>query len=244
MKERFISMVSHQLKSPLAAVQQYISVILDGMAGDVLPEQKKMLERSSIRIRGLLKLIKDWLDLSGSKYGRTMKTPEKLDLNVLLPLVFTGFCETMSGIIDETHIEMEINLENGLPPVIGCGELLKQAINNLLENAVYYNKDRGRVEFSACAEEEFVKLTVRDTGNGIPRDNLSFVFDEFYRIKTGGNNQVDGNGLGLAIVKKIVKDHSGRIEVKSQAGKGTIFNIFLPRIKEQSGKFEKNNLWR
>lgn len=229
MREGFISMVSHQLKTPLVAVQEYFEVILGGMAGKVTKEQREMLERSKIRIDDLLKLIKDWLNLSRIDKNKIL---DKLETISLLPII-TKTEELIEELAKQKNITLRMDISKDLPMVLGDEESLEQVFLNLLENSINYNKEGGNVTLRAAKENDYVVVEIADTGIGIPKDKLPFIFEQFYIIKGKKTQVVGSTGLGLSIVKKIVDAHSGIIKVKSEPGKGSTFKVFLPRVKKR-----------
>ena len=227
MKENFISMVSHQLRTPLVAVQQYFEVILAGMAGTVSEEQKRMLERSKIRIDELIELIKEWLDFARIDANKLVS---ELKPTNLIPVLFKSQ-DSMQVIAKQKDITLKMEVPENLPLIMGNAGFLEQVFLNLLENGIKYNKQSGSVTIKAVTENEFVRVDFSDTGIGISEQELSFIFEQFYQVKR--TNKTDGTGLGLAIVKRIIEAHSGTINVTSEPGKGTVFSILLPIKQEE-----------
>jgi len=226
MKEMFISMVSHQLKSPLVAVQQYFEVILLGIAGEVTEEQRRMLERSKIRIDELIKLIKDWLNFAKIDVNKIADELKPINLAPIIAKVL----DLMKTSASQKSITLKMDIPKTLPMVICNEEALEQVFLNLIENGIKYNKEKGCVIVKAKTENGYVAVEVCDTGIGIPEKEIPFICEQFYQIKK--NKKTDGTGLGLSIVKRIVKTHSGSIKIKSEIGKGTTFTILLPKEKE------------
>jgi len=228
MREGFISMVSHQLRTPLVAVQEYFEVILGGMAGEVTEEQREMLKRSKTRIDELLRLIKDWLNLSKIESNKIV---DKLEPISIIPIL-TKTQELMETLAKQKNITLKMDLPLNLPMVLADEETLEQAFINLMENGIRYNKDGGILEVRAKEENDYVIVEISDTGIGIPKDKLPFIFEHFYIIKCKKTQDVGSTGLGLSIVKKIVDAHSGIIKVTSESGKGSTFKVFLPWAKK------------
>jgi len=229
MREGFISMVSHQLKTPLVAVQEYFEVILGGMAGKVTKEQREMLERSKIRIDDLLKLIKDWLNLSRIDEDRIL---DKLEPISIVPIL-TKTKELMKASARQKNITLKMDISMSLPMVFGNTESLEQVFLNLIDNGIRYNKDGGTLSIRTTIENGYVIVEISDTGIGIPKDKLPFIFEQFYQVKGDKSQKTYGTGLGLSIVKKIVEAHSGIIKVTSEPGKGSTFKVFLPRVENK-----------
>jgi len=227
-EENFITMVTHQLRSPLVAVQQYFEVLLAGMAGEVQEKQKEMIQRASDRLEGLLNLINDWLDVARLNEGQIVDKIKPLPLSNLLKKLV----EDMQPLTKENEVSLEIGScsENDL--VQGDEETLEQVFSNLITNAIRYNKPNGRVTISIKENEDFIAAEVQDTGIGIAKEHLPFIFDQFYRVSRSESQKVKGTGLGLSIAKKIVDAHGGTIQVTSELGKGSTFTVLLPKAEK------------
>lgn len=232
MREGFISMVSHQLRTPLVAVQEYFEVILGGMAGEVTKEQRQMLERSKIRIDELLMLIKDWLNLSKIDSNRIV---DKLEPVELVPIL-TEALNLVKTLAKQKNINLKMDVPMDLPMVLGDRETLKQAFLNLLDNGIEYGKDGGSLTINVKEENENIVVDISDNGVGIKVEELPFIFEQFYQTKDQKTKRTGGTGLGLSIVKKIIDAHYGTIKVISEPGKGSTFTVFLPRVKNKEVK--------
>jgi signal transduction histidine kinase len=222
MRESFVSMVSHELKSPLAALQQNLMVIKDGMTGEISEKTSQILKRLIQRIHNLIKLINDWLDLSRIESGEIVQTMEPVDLKSILSEVV----DLMKPLADEARVEFEVRSPETYPEILGNRETLHMLFTNLIGNGIKYNHKGGKVIIGLEEEDYKSKITIRDTGIGIPKKQLPLIYNQFYRVK--GENQIQGSGLGLSIAKKIVEAHSGTIEVQSKLNQGTTFIVHLP----------------
>lgn len=225
MRERFISMVSHQLRTPLVAVQQYFEVILEGMAGEVNNEQREMLERSKIRIDQLIYLIKDWLNLSKIDANKIVK---ELAL-ISVTSIFTNIFDLMQTIAKEKNITLKMDIPVNLPEISGDKGTLEQAFINLVDNGIKYGKNGGSLIVSAKENGEYIEVSVSDNGIGIPEDKLPFIFEQFYQVES----KSDSAGLGLSIVKRIMDAHSATIKVTSKPEKGSTFTVLFPKSEEE-----------
>lgn len=225
MKENFVTLVSHQLRSPLASVKQSILVILEGFAGEVASKQKEMIARASKHIDFLLQLINDWLNMSRIESGNLTKKFEPVDLVVIL----SETLQLLTPLADARKVTIELNLHDSLPMAVGDRESLKQAFTNLISNGINYNREGGTVTVSTGEEDNDLTVEICDTGIGISEDNLHFIFEEFFRVKSKETQWINGSGLGLPIVKRIIEAHNGSIRVASKVGKGTTFCITLPK---------------
>jgi two-component system sensor histidine kinase/response regulator len=230
MEENFITMVSHQLRSPLVAVQQYFEVILGGMAGQVEDRQKQMLDRASERITSLLKMIGDWLDMARINRGVLAdRTPPLAIKNLLVKLI--DFFNPMAG---KENISLKLDPASEAPMVLGNEESLEQVFSNLISNAIKYNRSGGSISVSIRTSKDAVSISVQDTGIGISREHLPKIFDQFYRVHSKEGHKVKGTGLGLSIARKIVEAHHGTIQVTSEPEVGSTFTVILPKAKEET----------
>lgn len=225
MEENFITMVSHQLRSPLGTIAQYFEAILGGMVGEVKPKQKEMLSKARNRLGKLMELINDWLDLARMNRGQIVDRFSRLSLKKVL----TNIVEFMVPSAQEENITLELLPYSGDDAVDGDEETLAQVFSNLLANAIKYNKPGGGIRVFLEDKEDSIAVSIEDTGMGIPEENLPFVFDQFFRVKREGEKKSKGTGLGLSIAKKITEAHGGTIQVASEEGKGSTFTVFLPK---------------
>jgi two-component system sensor histidine kinase/response regulator len=227
MKENFITLVSHQLRSPLASVKQYFGVLREGFAGDVSSKQKEMIEKAGRYIDDLLQLINDWLNMSRIEAGNITNTFETVDL---VP-VFSDIMELLELLAETRKVALKLDLRDGPSVIEGDLESLREAFSNLISNGINYNREGGTVTVSTREKGDDLVVEIRDTGIGISRDNLHFIFDEFFRAKSKEARDVRGSGLGLPIAKRIIEAHDGFIKVDSEIGKGSTFSVFLPKAK-------------
>jgi len=228
MEESFITMVSHQLRSPLVAIQQYFEVILAGMAGQVDETQKSMILRARERLDGLLRLINDWLDMARINKGQIVDKFKPVALNALLEKQV----EFLKPLAQDYGVTLELSPVGQPALVLGDEQTLDQVFSNLISNAIKYNRPGGSVAISLRKEDEFVVADIKDTGIGIAKEHLPFLFDQFYRLHRGEDQRLKGTGLGLSIAKKIVEAHNGTIQVESELGTGSTFSVRLPQTKQ------------
>jgi len=224
-EENFITMVSHQLRSPLAAIQQFFEVILGGMVGEVQEKQKEMITRSRDRVDGLLKLIDGWLDVARLNGGQIVDKLKPLSLKKVIKKLI----EDMQPLAQKNDVSLEFGPSSENDLVQGDEETLEQVFSNLITNAIRYNKSKGRVVITIKENKDFISAEVQDTGIGIAKEHLPFIFDQFYRVKRGEDQKIKGTGLGLSIANKIVDAHGGSIKASSELGKGSNFTVLLPK---------------
>ena len=228
-KSEFVHMVAHELRSPLSAVRQQNSIILEGLAGPLKDKQEELLGRGVKKIDQLLELINDLLDIAKLEQGVPVQHRIPIDIG----MVIKDMVALMEPKAKEQGISLAYSCDN-LKPVQADPKGVEEIFNNLISNAINYSPDGGKVTVAARGHGEYVEIKVADTGLGIPSEELSKIFDRFYRIKHPKTRQVIGTGLGLAIVKGVVEAHHGTIDVDSTVGKGTTFKILLPVVPQPS----------
>lgn len=227
MRDNFVSMVSHELRSPLAAVQQKLMLVTGGYSGEVSAEARMAILAMQDRIDGLISLIGDWLDLSRIEAGGIVGEKDLVDLRS----VVTGVIDTLGPLAEKAGVTLRIGAGDPIPQIAGNLETLRMLFSNLIDNAIKYNHEGGSVTASFLNIGKDVKVVIRDTGIGIPRDSLPLVFEQFYRVK--GRGTANGSGLGLSMCRRIVELHGGTLEVESEVGKGSVFTVCLPNCEDQ-----------
>ncbi len=227
LREHFAAIIAHEVKSPLAAVQQSL-YLLGAELREVLTEaQRERLARLQARLADLLQMVDTWLrasapDLQGIR--------ERFRPVAVADLVARAV-EAVRPFARRKDLQITAALAEGLPPVAGDEVTLVQALVNLLHNAVKYSYPGGSVTVAARAEGEQVRISVSDQGVGIPPDDLPHIFGAFYRGRAGVAGEV-GAGLGLAVTRRIVEAHGGVITAESTPGRGSTFTVALPTAQE------------
>ncbi|MBE9541799.1 MAG: response regulator [Proteobacteria bacterium] len=225
-RRNMISLVSHELRAPLAATVQYLEVILGGMAGEISSEAKEMIDRCDIRIKELLELLSRWLNLATFD---PMKIAEHFqDIN--LSDVARESIEVLKSLAEEKKVSLSLDTPKDLSPIQGSKMLLEEIFTNLIGNAIKYNKVGGWVKVALYEKDHEVWVEISDNGLGMKEEHLSRIFEEFYRVDGRRNAPIKGSGLGLSIVKKMVDAHTGMIDVESKFGEGTTFKISFPKF--------------
>ena len=225
MKSEFIAMVTLELRAPIAAVEQQLTVILNKMAGEVTEKQERLLSRAKERTRGLLDLIKDLLDVSKIEAGKMVQYKEPLSLQEVIQRVV----DLMRAEADAKKLDLQFSAPSDISLIQADRNSMEGIFTNLVSNAIKYTPEGGKIWVTLSEERGFVKAVVSDTGIGIKKEDLPRIFDKFYRVKTAETRQIVGTGLGLSIVKSIVDAHLGSISVESEEGGGTIFTVLLPK---------------
>jgi len=219
----FVANVSHELRTPVAVIKGYAETLLDGVLDDSAEQSRCFVEIIGRHAERLSSLINDILTLSRLE-GRDAGCR-------LLPLDITAVIEKVRLLMEDhasgKGIGLKVVIAGNLPLVYGDQGQLEQVLLNLLDNAVKYTPDGGRITLTTRPDAGRVAITVADTGSGIPRKDLSRIFERFYRVDEGRSREQGGTGLGLAIVKHIVQLHEGEIKVESEPGEGSVFTLYL-----------------
>jgi len=226
MKSDFVSLVSHEIRSPMNSVLMQIKVILDGLAGDITAKQKEMLTRVSLKIHSLVDMASDLLDLSKIESGLITLEKENIQFNDLLQDQVNFHKETANA----KQIDLHFEPSPDLPPVQANQQNMEEVISNLVTNAINYTPEGGEIRLALSMENGYLCIVVADTGWGIPPEDLERVFTRFYRVKNDKTRYITGTGLGLPIIKSIVEAHHGTIQVKSTPDKGSVFSVYIPHI--------------
>jgi signal transduction histidine kinase len=223
-KEAFVAMLTHELRSPLGAVDTQLHVILKGLAGDLSEKQNHMLSRMRERVGNVLAMINDLLDLSKieSRKFAQEKTPMAVE-----PII-QDVIDLLGPQAQERGQTLDADLPESLPLVSADSHALREVVINLVSNALRYTPAGGRIRVGARADGPFVALTVEDNGLGIPKEYHDKIFERFFRVKDERARSVVGTGLGLPIVKAIVEDHGGALSLQSEVGRGSLFTVRLP----------------
>ncbi|MGD9368897.1 MAG: response regulator [Desulfobacteraceae bacterium] len=223
-KSDFVSMVSHEIRSPMNSVLMQLKVVTDGLAGETTPKQQEILSRASEKITALTTLASELLDLAKIESGLITRESEEVQMAGLLEDQ-VAFHRPRAR---EKSIRLELAPLPALPILMANRFNLEEVFSNLIGNAINYTRADGEITVSAAVEGDYVVVKVADTGMGIPEEDLARIFDRFYRVKNEKTRHIIGTGLGLPIVKSIVDAHNGLIRVASKPDCGTTFSVLLP----------------
>ncbi len=225
LKSSFVSNVSHELKTPLTAIESLAENILDGVTGPLTRKQASYMTGIKESAERLARLINDLLDLSVIEAGRTGLKPTSFSMASLLHEV----TDTLKPVAEAKLIDLEIASTNGNSIAWADRDKITQVLTNLVGNAVKFTPNRGKVTMKVSPTSgEWLEVSITDTGPGIPPEEASKIFDEFYQMSQPGREKSKGVGLGLAISKKLVEMHGGKIQVKSIFGSGSSFSFTVP----------------
>jgi len=227
-KKDFVANVSHELRTPLASIKGYSETLLDD---DVeRGKQKEFLEIIDRHATRMSRIIDDLLILSRLESSAVSLISATVDMKELIGSVVKG---VIKGAQDKALI-IKADLPLILPHVMGDRDRLEQVVVNLIDNAIKYTPSGGEVTITADAHGADVRVDISDTGIGIPADDISRIFERFYRVDKARSRALGGTGLGLAIVKHIIQGHGGRLEVSSELGEGSTFSFFLASAASSS----------
>ncbi len=221
---QFISVLAHELKAPLAAIEGYLQIIRDHASGESVSGYDPIVDRSLVRLDGMRKLIIDLLDMTRIESGEKQRELAEIDVTALALRAM----ETNQPEAARRGITISLHNEKPAFMTADSGEV-EIILNNLVSNAVKYNRDNGRVDIRIEMHEGKVAISVSDTGIGMSSDEASKLFNDFVRIKNDKTRNILGSGLGLSIVKKLALLYDGDATVVSEPNKGSVFTVTLDR---------------
>lgn len=221
LREEFSSNVSHELKTPLTSISGFSELLLNDLVEDKDKEGfYKLIYDDSKR---LLSLVEDIMKISGLEHAGDFDK-EEIDLKELIAEIIKGY----KSLIEEKNIY--VNLE-GSGSVFENRTMIWELFSNLINNGIKYNKDSGRLDIKISEDSNTCKIIIKDTGIGIPQEDLARIFERFYRVDKSRSRKVGGTGLGLSIVKHVIQNIGGKIKISSELGEGTSFEILLKKLK-------------
>lgn len=222
MKSEFISIVSHELKTPLTSMKEAANLLMEGVGGDLAEKQERLISIMAQGINRLLQTIGELLEMSKLESGMVQLQMEMHDIND----VVAGFISEIKPYADTRGININVlYLQRGCTVLLDKNKIL-QVLTNLTHNAIKYSHEGSNVDVRITKPEDCITVEIEDHGKGIPQEDIPLIFEKFYQSKaTRGHS---GMGLGLAISKSIIHAHGGRIYAKSSEGKGSVFTFSLP----------------
>jgi signal transduction histidine kinase len=226
-KDDFISMASHQLRTPLTSVKGYISMVLDGDAGKLTELQRKLLNQSFISSQRMVYLISDLLNVSRLRTGKFLIEPIPSDLAKVIEEEVEQLQETAKS----RNLELEYRKPEHFPTLMLDENKLRQVIMNFVDNAIYYTPSGGKIVVNLVDKPQTVEFTVVDDGIGVPKQEQHHLFSKFYRAHNAKRARPDGTGLGLFMAKKVIIAQGGATIFKSQEGKGSTFGFTFPKSR-------------
>ncbi len=223
-KDEFISMASHQLRTPLTSVKGYLSMVLDGDVGKVTPRQQTLLREAFNSSERMVRLIADFLNVSRLQTGKFNIERGAIDIKAIIKQEMASL-----GLIAKTHdIKFRFKITDVELPLIADESKIQQVVMNLLDNAIYYSHPKSTVVVSLEKVKKDVAFTVVDTGIGVPHKDQPKLFQKFYRAKNARHQRPDGTGVGLFMARRVVEAHNGKIIFSSKEGRGSTFGFTIP----------------
>ncbi|HVN57503.1 MAG TPA: ATP-binding protein [Bacteroidales bacterium] len=221
---QFLSVLSHELKAPLNALEGYLRMMQEKQSGELIDDYSNAIERSLQRIQGMRNLIMDLLDFTKIRLERKEEKIQDVDLESIA----AGAIITVQPYAIQMEVSVKLDVRSKAV-IMADPDDIEIVFNNLLSNAVKYNKFGGRVEITIDSSDTEAIVVVSDTGIGIKDEDIENLFTEFVRIKSEKTKNISGSGLGLSIVKKVIQIYNGNIRVESTPEVGSVFTVRLPK---------------
>lgn len=226
-KDEFISMASHQLRTPLTSIKGYVDMILEGDAGEITPMQRKFLTEAFVSSERMVHLINDFLNVSRLQTGTFAIDKRPVDLAKVVGQEIDSLKISASG----RDLSFRYKKPQSLPKLLLDEGKIRQVIMNFSDNALYYSRPGTEIKVSLEVEGEDVVLQVKDTGIGVPEEEQARLFTKFYRASNARKQRPDGTGVGLYLAKRVIMEHGGSVVFSSVEGKGSTFGFRLPLEK-------------
>jgi signal transduction histidine kinase len=223
MKMDLVSALAHDIKNPLGVIMNYAEILKDQLAGPGENKDKiEVLEHVQENAQRIVNLVTGFLDASKAEAGKLEIAQRPVSVNQLLGVV----ARHEESDLTKKNLSLEMNLDENLPEILGDNAQIERVFWNLLGNAIKFTPAGGKITVTSSRDDRHVCVSFRDTGIGIPREELPLLFSQFKRLK--GSAKIEGTGLGLFIVKTIIEAHKGTVQVQSPDGQGSIFTVRIP----------------
>lgn len=223
-KDEFISMASHQLRTPLTSIKGYVDMILEGDAGEITPTQRKFLTEAFVSSERMVHLINDFLNVSRLQTGKFMIDKRPVDLAKVVGQELDSLKISAVG----RDLSFRYKSPKDIPHLMLDEGKIRQVIMNFADNALYYSRPGSHIDVSLQLEGDDIVLRVKDTGIGVPEEEQARLFSKFYRASNARKQRPDGTGVGLYLAKRVIVEHGGSVVFSSTEGKGSIFGFRLP----------------
>ncbi len=220
-KKEFIANISHELKTPIAIINSILETLLEEEKGY---EKRRMIERALRRTQEMKNIVDDLLIITRLESGEEKLHKRIVNLKELVNVVF----DMLKEIADSSKVEL-LNTVDENVNIYADEEKMSLLLLNLVDNAIKYNRKNGKVIVRGCRKGDHVLIEVSDTGIGIPKEHIPFIFERFYRVDRSRSRELGGTGLGLSIVKHVALSHGGKVEVDSKEGEGSTFRVYIPQ---------------
>jgi signal transduction histidine kinase len=226
-KDEFVSMASHQLRTPLTSIKGYLSMVLEGDAGKVSPTQKEMLGQAFFSSQRMVYLISDLLNVSRLKTGKFLIETRP----VYLPNVVGSELDQLYDGAKAKNLKLSFSKPKEFSKLMLDEMKIRQVVMNFTDNAIYYTPSGGKIDVALKETKDSVEFTVTDNGIGVPKEQQHKLFAKFYRAENARKARPDGTGLGLFMAKKVIIAQGGSLIFKSREGKGSTFGFSFPKAK-------------
>lgn len=224
-KDEFISLASHQLRTPATGIKQYLGMLLEGYAGELSPQQQQFLQRAYDSNERQIRLVNSLLRTAQLDAGKVSLSKTTVNIRKIIDEVV----DSLNDLFAERKQTVSVDEKASISPIQADESKIRMVIENLIDNASKYTDTGGTITVHLSETKKHICLTIEDTGVGIAQEDIGRVFDKFNRIPNRLSAMVEGNGLGLYWVKKIINLHKGKITVSSQLDAGTEFKVLLPK---------------
>lgn len=228
-KDDFISMASHQLRTPLTSIKGYISMMMEGDVGKVTPEQTHVLNEAFVSSERMVRLISDFLNVSRLQTGKFIIDKHPVDLAILVQREI----ESLKPNAMARDMKFIYKVPKNIPELELDENKIQQVVMNFSDNALYYSKEKGKITITLKKIPGWVEFLVNDDGIGVPQSEQAHLFKKFFRATNARRARPDGTGVGLFLAKKVVDAHDGEIIFESEEGKGSAFGFRLPIPKKK-----------
>ena len=219
MRKDFISNVSHEFRTPLTVIKGNLESIVDGMTKpEYIVETCVTLIKETNRLE---RMVKDLLNLSKLESGKLEIDFHQLDVNMLI----NDTIRSLKPLIDNKSIDFQLSMEDKLPPLNSDYDKLKQLLIIFIDNAIKFSENKSELKVATYSNKNKVYISIKDNGVGIPKDEIQYLGERFYKSDKARSSNIDGTGLGLSIAKRLVKVLNGEFSIESELGKGTTITI-------------------
>ena len=236
-KDEFISMASHQLRTPLTSIKGYLDMMLDGDLGKITATQRSVLSEAYISSERMVTLINDFLNVSRLQTGKFIIDKREVDLVEMV----REQVQMLKVVAGQHDLKLDLQVSKGVPHILADGEKVRQVVLNMIDNAIYYSKPSTTIDIMLALDGNDIVFSVKDTGIGVPESEKSGLFGKFFRATNARQKRPDGTGVGLFLSRKVILSHGGDIIFWSKEGKGSIFGFRLPIGLEQANNTRDNN---
>jgi len=225
-KSEFVSIVSHQLKTPLTGISWDVELMVDKYSDGLSDKQKDILKNIESSNALMSRMVNDLLDVARMDQNNFFTRKDEIDIVELVKKVI-GKNNVLTL---KNKVNINLIVDDNMPKIVGDEKRMEVVLDNFISNAIKYNKENGKVEIKVARDNRRALISIKDTGIGIPKNEQNRVFDKFYRSKEASNKETGGTGLGLYIAKNIIERSDGKVRFHSVEGEGSEFHFSLPIV--------------